>query len=183
MSKIGRRPISIPDQITLKNEGGKMIVTGPLGSLSLEVPSQIEVTIENGEALVSRKSEDKLSKSLHGTIRALLANAIEGVSKGFEKQLEIVGVGYRASVEADKLTLKVGFSHEVEMPVPEGLTAEVKKNIIIIKGNDKQEVGQFAAEIRAVKKPEPYKGKGIKYVGERINRKVGKAVKSAGTGA
>lgn len=183
MSKIGRRPIQIPDGVTLKKEGDKIVASGALGSLSVEIPSRIEVRFENNEVLVSRKSEDKLSKSLHGTIRALIANAILGVSAGFEKKLEIIGVGYRAALEDNKLILKVGFSHEVVKEIPEELTVEVKKNIISIKGINKQVVGQTAAEIRAIKKPEPYKGKGIKYVGERIIRKVGKAVKSAGTGA
>lgn len=183
MSKIGRRPIQIPEGVTAKIDGGNVIAVGPLGTLSCLVPSQIKVDIEESTVLVSRKADNKLSKSMHGTIRALIANILVGVSSGFEKQLEIIGVGYRAAIENNVLTLKVGFSHEVEKIIPEEITVEVKKNIISIKGIDKQRVGQVAAEIRAIKKPEPYKGKGIKYVGEKINRKVGKAVKSAGTGA
>lgn len=183
MSKIGRRPIQIPEGVTAKIDGGTLVANGPLGALNCAIPSQIKVEISDKTISVSRKSEDKLSKSMHGTIRALVANTLIGVSEGFEKQLEIVGVGYRAAIENNILTLKVGFSHEVKKNIPEDLTAEVKKNIISIKGIDKQKVGQTAAEIRAIKKPEPYKGKGIKYVGEKINRKVGKAVKSAGTGA
>lgn len=183
MSKIGRRPIKIVEGVSLTKEGHNVVAVGTLGKLSVDIPTQINVEVKDGEVLVTRKSEDKLSKSLHGTIRALIANIITGVSVGFEKKLEIVGVGYRASIEENKLTLKVGFSHEVIKEIPNGITAEVKKNIISIKGIDKQIVGQVAAEIRAIKKPEPYKGKGIKYVGEKINRKVGKAVKSAGTGA
>lgn len=183
MSKIGRRPIQIPEGVTAKIDGGTLVANGPLGTLNCAIPSQIKVEISDKTISVSRKSEDKLSKSMHGTIRALVANTLIGVSEGFEKQLEIVGVGYRAAIENNILTLKVGFSHEVKKNIPEDLTAEVKKNIISIKGIDKQKVGQTAAEIRAIKKPEPYKGKGIKYVGEKINRKVGKAVKSAGTGA
>jgi len=183
MSKIGRRPIQIPEGVTAKLDGGNVTAVGPLGTLNCAIPSQIKVDIEENTISVSRKADDKLSKSMHGTIRALIANALTGVSSGFEKQLEIIGVAYRAAIENNILTLKVGFSHEVEKAIPEGLTVEVKKNIISIKGIDKQKVGQTAAEIRAIKKPEPYKGKGIKYVGEKINRKVGKAVKSAGTGA
>lgn len=183
MSKIGRKPIKIPEGVKLSLEKNVVVATGSLGSLNLEIPEQIKLVINDSEVLVERKSDEKLSRSLHGTIRALISNMVVGVSSGFEKQLEIVGVGYRAAVDANKLVLKVGFSHEVIKEIPDGVTAEVKKNIISLKGIDKQVVGQVAAEIRAIKKPEPYKGKGIKYVGEKINKKVGKAVKGAGTGA
>jgi large subunit ribosomal protein L6 len=139
-----------------------------------------DVKIDGNTVIVSRKNETKLAKSIHGLMRSLIFNAIEGVKNGFKKDLEIVGVGYRAQVEGDNLKLKVGFSHEVDYKAPQGISFEVKKNVVSISGIDKQLVGQVAADIRAIKKPEPYKGKGIKYVGEKIIRKVGKAVKGAG---
>jgi large subunit ribosomal protein L6 len=182
MSKIGRKPIQIPEGVRVEIKPDVIEVTGPSGVLQVPMNRGIKVEEDSGVIKVSRKSDDKLSKSLHGLTRALIANAITGVKDGYEKQLEIIGVGYRAAVEGSDLQLKVGFSHDVEIKAPEGIAFEVKKNIISVKGNDKQLVGQMAAKIREVRKPEPYKGKGIKYVGEKILRKVGKAVKGA-TGA
>lgn len=183
MSKIGRKPIEIPENVTVEITGSLLKAKGELGSLEIQLHKNVDVKITDNIILVSRKSEDKLSKSLHGTTRSLIANAVTGVSKGFEKKLEIIGVGYRAQMEGDKLTLKIGFSHDVEKIIPSDVTVEVKKNIVSVKGIDRQKVGQIAAEIRAYKKPEPYKGKGIKYEDEKIIRKAGKAVKGAGSGA
>lgn len=182
MSKIGRKAILIPEDVKVKIEDVKLNATGPAGTLTVPIQPRIKVKEEDGKIIVERTAADKSSKAAHGLTRALIANALLGVKDGYEKSLEIVGVGYRAAVENDTLTLKVGFSHDVEILAPEGITLEVKKNIILVKGIDKQLVGQMAANIREVKKPEPYKGKGIKYVGEKILRKVGKAVKGA-TGA
>jgi len=183
MSRIGRKEIIVPQGVTVSEEGP--FVKVKKGDIELTVPihDKTRVKIEEGTIKVSRVADDRLSRSVHGLTRTLIANAIEGVNVPFEKQLEIVGVGFRVTAEDGNLKLKLGFSHEIGFPAPEGITFEVKKNIIKVIGADKQRVGQTAAEIRRLKKPEPYKGKGIKYVGENIIRKVGKAVKSAGTGA
>jgi len=183
MSKIGRKIVEIPENVTVEIKNGFVNIKGELGELRVDIHDKIKVEVAGKEIKVSRKDDEKLSKSLHGTIRSLIANAVEGVSKGFEKNLEIIGVGYRAQVEGDKLILKIGFSHDVEFPIPQDVTIEVKKNTISIKGIDKQRVGQVSSEIRSYKKPEPYKGKGIKYSDEKIIRKAGKAVKGAGAGA
>lgn len=192
MSRIGNKEILILENVTVKADpvrsangasGQVLNVTGENGSLSVQVRPEIQISISDGKILLTRVNETKLAKSLHGLSRTLVANAIEGVSKGFKKNLEIIGVGFRAEVANNILQLKIGFSHPVEVKPREGISFEVKKNIISVIGIDKQLVGQTAAEIRNLKKPEPYKGKGIKYVGEKIIRKVGKAVKSAGTGA
>ncbi|OQA52774.1 MAG: 50S ribosomal protein L6 [candidate division WS2 bacterium ADurb.Bin280] len=183
MSKIGRKSIEIPENVTVEANKDFVVAKGELGELRVDLNDKIKVQVSDKEVLVSRKDEEKISKSLHGTIRSLIANAVHGVSKGFEKTLEIVGVGYRAQIEGDKLILKLGFSHDIEFPIPQDVAIEVKKNTIIIKGIDKQRVGQVSAEIRAYKKPEPYKGKGIKYSDEKIIRKAGKAVKGAASGA
>jgi len=182
MSKIGRKAIPIPEGVKVAIEGATLSATGPTGVLNVPIANRIKVKEEEGKIVVERTTADKSSKAAHGLTRALIANALKGVKEGYEKTLEIVGVGYRAAVEGDLLVLKVGFSHDVEIKAPEGISFEVKKNMITVKGIDKQLVGQTAANIREVKKPEPYKGKGIKYVGEKILRKVGKAVKGA-TGA
>ncbi len=182
MSKIGRKAILIPEGVKVTIEDAILNATGPAGTLSVPIANRIKVKEEDNKIIVERTTADKSSKAPHGLTRALIANALTGVKDGYEKSLEIIGVGYRAAVEGDTLTLKVGFSHDVEIKAPEGIILEVKKNIISVKGIDKQLVGQVAANIREVKKPEPYKGKGIKYVGEKILRKVGKAVKGA-TGA
>ncbi len=180
MSRIGNKIIEIPEGVTVNLNAGVLEAKGQDKSNKVDIHPLVDVKIENSIISVSRKNETKLAKSIHGLMRSLIANAIEGVKNGFKKDLELVGVGYRAQVEGDNLKLKVGFSHEVDYKAPEGITFEVKKNTISISGHDKQLVGQVAADIRAIKKPEPYKGKGIKYVGEKIIRKVGKAVKGAG---
>ena len=177
MSRIGRREIIIPEGVEVHLNENTVEAKKDDQRLSLEVPSEIKVAIEGRRILVTRESELKSAKSKHGLIRTLIANMIQGLTEGYEKKLEIIGVGYRASAEENKLTLKVGFSHDVVLNIPENLSVEVKKNVISVRGTDKQLVGQFAAQIRATKKPEPYKGKGIRYQGERIIKKVGKAAK------
>ncbi len=180
MSRIGKKEIIIPSGVELEKHPGFVLVKKQDISIEVLFPSSLEMTLEGDVCQVTRKSDDKRSRALHGLTRTLLSNAVEGLTNGYEKKLEIVGVGYRASVEDKTLKLKIGFSHDVNVVAPEGIEFEVKKNIISIKGHDKQVVGQVAANIRMLKKPEPYKGKGIKYVGEKIIRKVGKAVKGAG---
>jgi len=179
MSRIGRKKITIPEGVTLKLEGNILVVSSANSRLEVPINPILKIDIDGSTVSVQRLKETKIAKSLHGLTRTLIANAIKGVSEGFTKQLEIVGVGYRAAVEGDILKLKVGFSHEVEIKAPEGISFEVKKNLITVKGYDKQLVGQVAADIRHVRPPEPYKGKGIKYVGEKIIRKAGKAAKGA----
>lgn len=180
MSRIGNKEILIPSGVTVELIDSKFVAKGEKGTLEVPCHELIKVNIEESTIKVERINETKLAKSLHGLTRTLIFNAIEGVSKGFTKQLEIVGVGYRAAVEGTDLNLKVGYSHDVKVQAKEGITFEVKKNIISISGIDKQLVGQTAAEIRKIRKPEPYKGKGIKYIDEKIIRKVGKAVKGSG---
>lgn len=180
MSRIGKKPINLVDGVTATLQNNELLVKGQELSLVVPIHQNVKVEIRDGQILVSRIDDTKLSRSVHGLTRTLISNAIAGVTSGFEKQLEIVGVGYRATVEDGKLNLKLGFSHEIKIEPKESISFEVKKNIITIKGSDKQLVGQTAAEIRNLRKPEPYKGKGIKYVGEHIIRKVGKAVKGAG---
>ncbi len=180
MSRIGRAPIVVPSGVKLSQEGPRVNVEGPKGTLSLTLPPAITVALSPQQIQVSRGSDEKPVRALHGLARALLANMVQGVTAGFSKELEIVGVGYRAQVAGRQLTLHVGFSHPVLLPIPEGLTVETPKPTnIIVKGADKQQVGQFAATIRRVAPPEPYKGKGIKYAGEIIRRKAGKAATGA----
>ena len=179
MSRIGNKAISIPAGVTVTvAEGNKVTVKGPKGELTASFNSDLEIKVEATKAEVKRPNDTKAMKALHGTTRALLHNMVVGVSEGFEKRIEIVGVGYRAQLAGKKLTLSAGYSHPVDLDIPQGLTIEVPKNTsVIIKGCDKQLVGQFAAEIRETRKPEPYKGKGFKYEGEHIRRKEGKTAK------
>lgn len=180
MSRVGNKKIELPESVSLTQTNGLLTISGEKGQLEVPVHPLVKVDYVDQEVKVSRINETKLAKSLHGLTRALIANAVEGVTKGYTKKLEIVGVGYRARVEDENLILKVGFSHEVVVEPKNGVSFEVKKNTICVNGIDKQAVGQMAAEIRKIKKPEPYKGKGIKYADEKIIRKVGKAVKGAG---
>lgn len=183
MSRIGDAPISIPSNVTVEVMGSKVIVKGPLGELSMEYLPKVKVEVLDNQVIVKRKNEDKFSRSLHGLTRSLINNMVIGVEKGWEKKLELVGVGYRASMVGDKLNLAVGYSHPIEIPMPEGIKFNVTDNTkISIFGIDKIKVGQIAAKIRDVRKPEPYKGKGIRYAGEYIRRKAGKAGK-VGAGA
>ena len=178
MSRIGRLPIDIPAGVEVKiEEGNKVTVKGPKGTLERVLPVEMSIKVEDGHVVVTRPNDLKKMKSLHGLTRTLINNMIVGVTNGYEKVLEVNGVGYRASKAGKKLTLNLGYSHPVEMEDPEGLESEVQDNKIIIKGIDKEKVGQYAAEIRDKRRPEPYKGKGIKYADEVIRRKVGKTGK------
>jgi large subunit ribosomal protein L6 len=175
MSRIGKKPIEIPAGVSVSVSPGRVMVNGPLGELSQQIPQRMEVEQADGEILVKRPTERGDDRALHGLTRSLVANMVEGVTKGFEKRLEIQGVGYRAALRGQSLELSVGFSHSVVVEPPAGITFEVPSATeVIVKGIDKQQVGQTAAEVRAVKPPEPYKGKGIRYVGEYVRRKVGK---------
>ena len=178
MSRIGRMPIAIPAGVTVEvAENNKVTVKGPKGTLERVLPSEMEIKVEGAEITVSRPNDLKKMKSLHGLTRTLIHNMVVGVTDGFEKKLEVNGVGYRAAKAGKKLTLSLGYSHPVEMEDPEGLESVVDGNKIIVKGIDKEKVGQYAAEIRDKRRPEPYKGKGIKYADETIRRKVGKTGK------
>ncbi len=179
MSRIGRLPIAIPDGVKVSLAEGNLIsVTGPKGTLQRKLVQDMNIAIENNVITVTRPNDIKRNKAFHGLTRTLINNMIIGVSQGYEKTLEINGVGYRASKSGNKLVLNLGYSHPVEMIDPEGIATTVEgQNKIIVKGIDKEKVGQFAAEIRAKRAPEPYKGKGIKYSNEKIRRKVGKTGK------
>lgn len=179
MSRIGRLPVAVPTGVTVViAENNKVTVTGPKGTLEKELPAEMEIKQEGAEIVVTRPNDLKRMKSLHGLTRTLLNNMVVGVTEGYKKVLEVNGVGYRASKSGNKLTLNLGYSHPVEMIDPEGLeTAMEGQNKIIVQGIDKEKVGQYAAEIRDKRRPEPYKGKGIKYADEVIRRKVGKTGK------
>lgn len=179
MSRIGRMPIAIPAGVTVDiAENNKVSVKGPKGTLERVLPAEMEIKLEDGHIVVTRPNDLKKMKSLHGLTRSLLANMVHGVTEGYEKVLEVNGVGYRAQKQGKKLVLSLGYSHPVEMEDPEGLESVVEgQNKIIVKGIDKEKVGQYAAEIRDKRRPEPYKGKGIKYADEAIRRKVGKTGK------
>lgn len=178
MSRIGRKPISIPAGVDVKIDNNQITVKGPKGTLSRELHKDIIVVVEANEILVQRPSDNKLHRSLHGTTRSVVNNMVSGVTEGFVKNLELVGVGYRANLAGKNLNLAVGYSHPVEIAPEAGIEFEVPaNNKIIVKGIDKERVGAVAAQIRAVREPEPYKGKGIKYEDERILRKEGKAGK------
>ena len=179
MSRIGLKPITVPAGVEVKVADGNVVTAkGPKGTLTKTFHKDMIIKVDGSTVTVERPSEDKLHKSLHGLTRTLVNNMVEGVANGFSKKLEIVGVGYRAQKQGKKLILSLGYSHPVEMEDPEGLTSEVEgQNKIIIKGIDKEKVGQYAAEIRDKRRPEPYKGKGIKYSDEVIRRKVGKTGK------
>ena len=178
MSRIGRMPVAIPAGVTVEiAEGNKVTVKGPKGTLVRELPHEMDIKIEDGHVIVSRPNDLKRMKSLHGLTRTLIHNMTIGVSEGYTKTLEVNGVGYRAAKAGKKLTLNLGYSHPVEMEDPEGLETTVDGNKIVVKGISKEKVGQYAAEIREKRAPEPYKGKGIKYADEVIRRKVGKTGK------
>ncbi|MCD7750237.1 MAG: 50S ribosomal protein L6 [Lachnospiraceae bacterium] len=178
MSRIGRMPIAVPAGVTVEiAENNLVTVKGPKGTLQRALAPEMEIKLEGAELTVSRPNDLKKMKSLHGLTRTLLHNMVVGVTEGYEKKLEINGVGYRASKSGKTLTLNLGYSHPVEMTDPEGVETSVENNIITVKGIDKEKVGQFAAQIRDKRRPEPYKGKGIKYADETIRRKVGKTGK------
>ena len=180
MSRIGKKPVVIPAGVDVKLDGNHIAVKGPKGELSLDFNPEISVEIKEGEIIVARPSDDKTHRSLHGLTRTLISNMVTGVTEGYKKTLEVNGVGYRAQKQGKDLVMNLGYSHQVIVPEVPGITVEVPSaNQIIVSGADKQLVGQFAAEIRAKRPPEPYKGKGIKYAEEHIRRKEGKAAKGA----
>jgi large subunit ribosomal protein L6 len=175
MSRIGRRPIELPAGVTLEVKPGHITVTGPLGTLEQEIPARMTVTQEEGTVLVTRPTDRGPDRALHGLTRTLVANMVEGVTNGYAKQLDIIGVGYRAALKGEELELALGYSHPVTVTPRPGITFEVPvPTQIIVKGTNKQVVGQTAAEIRKVRPPEPYKGKGVRYKDEQVRRKVGK---------
>jgi large subunit ribosomal protein L6 len=181
MSRIGKMPIQIPEKVEVKLNQGELLVKGPLGSHSLKVDLHVQIEVKDGQVIVTRKGDDRESRSRHGLVRVLVQNMVVGVSKGFSKELDVVGVGYRAEVKGKDLNLALGFSHPVIFPIPEGIQVKVEKlTKMIITGSDRQLVGETAAKIRGYRPPEPYKGKGVKYADEVIVRKAGK---TAGAGS
>lgn len=183
MSRIGKKPVVIPSGVKVEKKDLTLTVTGPKGTLNLELHPKVNITISEQEVLVDvNMKENKKERALWGLFRALVQNLMDGVTKGFEKKLEVNGVGFKVATQPGKIVMALGFSHPVEVIIPKDITVAVEKNVITISGADKQRVGQFAAEIRELKKPEPYKGKGIKYIDEVIIRKAGKVVKVVGGG-
>jgi large subunit ribosomal protein L6 len=180
MSRIGRQPITIPEQVQVDINGSRVTVTGPKGTLNQDLSPEMRVVLEDNTVRVERPSDEREHRSLHGLTRTLIANMVEGVVNGYEKRLEIHGVGYRTALTGADLELQLGFSHPVRFPAPEGIEFEVPApNRIVVRGIDKQLVGEVAADIRKLRKPEPYKGKGIRYEGEYVRKKAGKAAKGA----
>lgn len=180
MSRIGRKPIVVPAGVEVKVDGSTVTVKGPKGTLSGTYNSNMGIALEGNEVIVTRPNDERENRALHGLTRTLIANMVEGVNVGFTKALEIVGIGYRATMQGKDLVLSVGYSHQVTMTPPEGLTVTCPApNQIVVTGTDKQMVGQFAAEVRGVRPPEPYKGKGIRYKGEYVRHKEGKAGKGS----
>lgn len=178
MSRIGKRPIPIPQKVTVSINGQHIAVKGPKGELSRTLPPEVEVVQEDTTLLVNRRNESRVARQLHGLCRTLVANMVEGVANGFQKRLEIQGVGYRAQVQGRNLVLNVGYSHQVHIEPPDGIQLAVENNTnVVVTGIDKEAVGNISARIRAVRPPEPYKGKGIRYSGEFVRRKAGKAGK------
>lgn len=179
MSRIGKKPILMPAGVKITQNNENLSVQGPKGTLSLKIPQGVEVALEDKAIVVNKTSDDRSARSYHGLVRTLVENMVTGVSAGFEKKLEISGVGYRAEASSDSLKLVIGYSSPLEYILPEGIAVKVDKLVnIVVSGIDKQLVGRVASEIRALRKPEPYKGKGIRYAGEQIRRKVGKSVGS-----
>ena len=178
MSRIGRLPIEVPSGVEVKVEGVVAIVTGPKGTLTQTLPAAITVRQDGGHILVERPDDEREHRALHGLVRTLVANMVEGVTKGFEKQLEIQGVGYRVQAQGGDLVFNLGYSHQIPVKAPSGITFEVSSPTrFSVKGIDKQQVGQVAADIRRLRKPDPYKGKGVRYAGEVVRRKAGKTAK------
>jgi len=181
MSRVGRKPISIPAGVDVKIEGQKVTIKGPKGEISRQFRPEVKIEFKEDNIFVTSGAETKEIKSIWGSTRAILANTVKGVTEGYQKKLEIEGVGYRAGLEGSDLVLHIGFSHPVKIKIPEGINFSIEKNVIIVSGIDKELVGQVSAQIRRVRPPEPYKGKGIRYSGEKIRRKLGKkAVATAG---
>ena len=181
MSRIGKKPVKIPTGVTVKTDGNSVVATGPKGELAVAFRPEIKVNINGGDIIIERVGDTPKAKSLHGLTRTLVENIVMGVSQGWNKGLELVGVGYRVAMEGTTLVLNVGFSHQVKFPAPAGIIFEVTDNTKInVKGTDKQLVGETAAQIRRIRPPEPYKGKGVRYIGEVVRRKAGKAAKAVG---
>ncbi|HCS78726.1 TPA: 50S ribosomal protein L6 [Patescibacteria group bacterium] len=183
MSRIGKQPVELPAGVTVTQQGVTLMVRGAKGTVSVVVPQAVAVKIADSSVQFEVSSQEKDIKSLHGLVRSLVKNAVLGVSKGWEKQLELVGVGYRVAGGGNEITLTVGFSHPVKFTAPQGVTFTLKDNKILVSGIDKKIVGEVAAQVRHIRPPEPYKGKGIRYVNEVVRRKAGKAVKAAGAAA
>ncbi|MFA7682168.1 MAG: 50S ribosomal protein L6 [Candidatus Peribacteraceae bacterium] len=184
MSRVGKKPVAIPSGVTIEITGNVIKVKGAKGELTYHHLPEVTVSIENGQALIGRKGDTKQHMAFHGLTRQLIANMVIGVSEGYEKKLEIIGVGYKAQAKGKSVTLNLGHSHPIEYKAPEGVEIaqdEKNKSILIIRGIDKQRVGQAAAEIRSFRPPEPYKGKGVRYMGEQVRRKVGKAATKGGS--
>ena len=178
MSRIGKLPIEVPSGVEVRVEGALATVTGPKGTLTQTLPTQISVRQEGNQILVERPDDERENRSLHGLVRSLVANMVEGVTRGFEKQLEIQGVGYRVQAQGSDLVFSLGYSHQIPVKAPEGITFEVTAPTrFSVKGIDKQQVGQVAADIRRLRRPDPYKGKGVRYAGEQVRRKAGKTAK------
>jgi large subunit ribosomal protein L6 len=174
MSRIGKKPVTIPKGVTVTLKDGNIAVKGPKGELKRDLPEGVTVKVESAQVSVTRDSDEGAIRARHGLVRALVNNMIDGVTKGFERKLEINGVGYKAEVAGDKLTMALGYSHPINYQLPKGITAKVEKNILTLAGNDRELLGQTAAKVRSFRPPEPYKGKGVKYLEEYIKRKVGK---------
>ncbi|MDD5254766.1 MAG: 50S ribosomal protein L6 [Candidatus Omnitrophica bacterium] len=180
MSRLGKKPIAVPKEVKVNIANGIVLVEGPKGKLDLKLPQRISIESKDDTLFVKRASDIKTDKSLHGLIRALLVNMIKGVTEGYTKELEIIGVGFRAQIQGNNLNMQLGFSHPVSVSIPAGIKIEAPKQTqIIIRGIDKEKVGKIASEIRAIYPPEPYKGKGIRYAGEHVKKKVGKAQATA----
>lgn len=179
MSRIGKKPIKVPEKVDVKIKEDTITIKGPKGELNWNVPPSIQVTVADGSITVARANDSKIEKSLHGLARSIISNMVIGVSDGFQRVLEIIGVGYRAQVAGNKLMLTLGYSHPIEYPLPEGISAAVdqKQVHITLTGVDKQKLGQVAASLKALRPPDAYKGKGVRYSGERLKLKAGKAAK------
>ncbi|MHC4778543.1 MAG: 50S ribosomal protein L6 [Planctomycetota bacterium] len=178
MSRIGKKPIPIPKEVSVSLKGDRVGVKGPKGSLDMAVPGGITLSVEGGAVSVARRSSSPQQRALHGLVRSLVSNMVMGVSVGYEKRLDVVGVGYSARIEDDKVILNVGYCLPQELQIPKGIEVEIPRrtNTLILRGVDKQQIGQFAADIRKIRPPEPYKGKGIRYIDEFVRRKAGKSV-------
>ncbi|MDR0339039.1 MAG: 50S ribosomal protein L6 [Desulfovibrio sp.] len=175
MSRIGKQPVALPKGVEIKIDGGLIKVKGPKGALSTAAPECLDYVLEDGQVVITRKDESRLARAQHGLRRTLLANCVEGVDKGFSKTLEVIGVGYKVAVKGNTVELALGFSHPVLVDLPKGIEAKAEGQKLTLSGIDKEQVGEIAARIRRLRKPEPYKGKGIRYEGEQIRRKVGKS--------
>lgn len=179
MSKIGQLPVELPSGVTVEINGQHLVVSGPKGKLEMKVDKHVKFRLENNQLLFEADKENKFARSIWGTTRKIVANMVKGVFEGWQKQLELIGTGYRAEVQGTTLVLTVGYSHPIKIEAPEGINFKVEKGIVTVDGIDRTLVGQVSANIRASRPPEPYKGKGVKYVGEVIRRKAGKAAKAA----